>query len=79
MGVMDIYQPMKRIGATHTRREGDYIITYEVVGWNERAQCNTWCEKSRTYKPNNVVNKVIEVIEDEIETTIVKNIRKKLS
>lgn len=79
MGVMDIYQPMKSIGATHSRREGDYIITYEVVGWNERAQCNMWSEKSRTYKPKpNEVNKVIEVFEDEIETQIIKNLRKKL-
>ena len=42
---------MLPLGTTSKNRQGDYIITYEVVGWNDKAKCNQWAEKSKRYSP----------------------------
>ena len=48
----DMYDhTMLPIGATKKNRQGDWIITWVVVGWNDRAKCNVWEEKSRRYSP----------------------------
>ena len=51
MSVMSINAPMKPLGYTHSLQQGDWLITYEVVGWNDRAKCNIWAEKKRKFNP----------------------------
>lgn len=51
MGVMDYNAPMKPIGYTHKEQQGDWLVTYEVIGWNDKIKCNLWVEKKRQWKP----------------------------
>ena len=48
---MAMNEKMLPIGKTRTDRTGDYLCTWEVVGWNERLKCNMWAEKSKRYSP----------------------------
>ena len=41
----------KPIGFTVKRREGDWMVTYEVIGYNERSGSNVWGEKKRQWSP----------------------------
>lgn len=41
----------KPIGFTVKRREGDCMVTYEVIGYNERSGSNVWGEKKRQWSP----------------------------
>lgn len=41
----------KPIGFTVKRREGDWMVTYEVIGYNERNGSNVWGEKKRQWSP----------------------------
>ena len=63
--IMSINTPMKPLGTTHKERQGDWLVTFEVVGWNEKCQCNTWAEKKRQYKPNTHFADAIAGIEAE--------------
>ena len=36
---------MKPLGYTINEQQGDWLVTYEVVGYNDRAKCNIWAEK----------------------------------
>ena len=65
MSVMSINAPMKPLGYTHSLQQGDWLITYEVVGWNERAQCNIWAEKKRKFNPRPSIEAAIRGIEQE--------------
>lgn len=62
---MSINAPMKPVGYTHKVQEGDWLITYEVVGWNERANCNMWEEKKRKFNPRPSLEAVMRGIEQE--------------
>ena len=63
--VMSINAPMKQIGAAHKERQGDWLVTFEVVGWNEKCQCNTWAEKKRQFSPRPSYEWVLRSIEAE--------------
>ena len=65
MSVMSINAPMKPLGYTHSLQQGDWLITYEVVGWNERAKCNIWAEKKRKFSPRPSIEAAIRGIEQE--------------
>ncbi len=54
---------MLPIGRTATERQGDWIITWEVCGWNERLQVNVWQEKKHQYKPLPSISEAIKAIE----------------
>lgn len=41
----------KPIGFTVKYREGDWMVTYEVIGYNERSGSNVWGEKKRQWSP----------------------------
>lgn len=41
----------KPIGFTVKHREGDWMVTYEVIGYNERSGSNVWGEKKRQWSP----------------------------
>ena len=62
---MSIDAPMKPLGYTHSLQQGDWLITYEVVGWNDRAKCNIWAEKKRKFNPCPSIEAAIRGIEQE--------------
>ena len=69
---MSINAPMKPVGYTHKLQQGDWLITYEVVGWNERAQCNIWAEKKRTFSPRpSIAAAIKEKLLKEDDTVVV--------
>ncbi len=79
---MSIYNhSMLPIGTTNKRREGEYLITYEVVGWNDRAKCNVWAEKNRKYSPANSINtyQLVEAIKSSQEWECARIMAKKQS
>lgn len=53
---MGLNEKMLPLGTTRRERTGDYIMTLEVVGWNDRARCNVWAEKARKYSPAQAVS-----------------------
>ena len=63
--VMSINTPMKPLGTTHKVQQGDWLITFEVVGWNEKCKCNTWAEKKRQFSPPPSYEWVLRSIEAE--------------
>ena len=63
--IMSINTPMKPLGTTHKVQQGDWLITFEVVGWNEKCQCNTWEEKKRQFSPRPSYEWVLRSIEAE--------------
>ena len=65
MGVMDYNAPMKPIGYTHKEQQGDWLVTYEVIGWNDKIKCNLWAEKKRQWKPRPTIEAAIRGIEQE--------------
>ena len=63
--VMSITAPMKPLGTTHKVQQGDWLVTFEVVGWNEKCKCNTWAEKKRQFSPRPSYEWVLRSIEAE--------------
>ena len=59
MDAMSWNAPMKPIGSTHKVQQGDWLVTYEVIGWNERTQSNIWAEKKRQYEPHPYLRDVV--------------------
>ena len=53
---MGLNERMLPIGKTKTERTGDWLYTWEVVGWNDKAKCNIWAEKSKRYSPAHGIN-----------------------
>lgn len=66
---MALNERMLPIGKKKTTRTGDYLYTWEVVGWNDKAKCNIWEEVSKRYSPATRINyaRAVEMIEDSIE------------
>ena len=56
---------MKPLGYTINEQQGDWLVTYEVVGYNDRAKCNIWAEKKRKYNPRPSIEAAIRGIEQE--------------
>ena len=65
MGVMDYNAPMKPIGYTHKEQQGDWLVTYEVIGWNDKIKCNLWAEKKRQFHPRPSIEAAMRGIEAE--------------
>ena len=74
---MDFPKEQKPIGYTVTRQEGDYKVAYEVVGWNEKSQCNVWAEKKRLWKPRPTFSSTIDSMQREIDAQYIKTLRKR--
>lgn len=53
---MPLNERMLPLGKTKTERTGDWLYTWEVVGWNDRSKCNVWAEKSKRYSPAQRIN-----------------------
>ena len=79
MSVMSIDAPMKPLGYTHSLQQGDWLITYEVVGWNDRAQCNIWAEKKRKYNPRPSISQAIEAIDRDREWQQTKMLHRQIT
>jgi hypothetical protein len=65
MDAMSWNAPMKPIGSTHKVQQGDWLVTYEVIGWNERTQSNIWAEKKRQFHPRPSIEAAMRGIEAE--------------
>lgn len=78
MGGIGMNTPMKPVGFTHSLQQGDWLITYEVVGWNERAKCNIWAEKKRKFSPRPSIEAAIRGIEQEEQYQRTKQLHSKM-
>ena len=56
---------MKPIGFTVKQRQGDWMVIYEVIGYNERLACNVWQEKMRQWSPCPSLEDAIAAIDRE--------------
>ena len=63
--VMSINTPMKPLGTTHKVQQGDWLVTFEVIGWNDRTQINIWAEKKRQFHPRPSIEAAMRGIEVE--------------
>ena len=73
---MSITAPMKPLGTTHKEQQGDWQVTYEVVGWNEKCKCNTWAEKKRQFHPRPSIEAAMRGIEAEQQYQRTKELHK---
>jgi hypothetical protein len=46
-------------------QQGEWLVTYEVIGWNERTQSNIWAEKKRQFHPRPSIEAAMRGIEAE--------------
>lgn len=70
---------MKPIGYTVKHQEGDFLVTYEVVGWNARNDSNVWQEKSRKWNPRPSLSKVVAAMERDLDFKITKNLHNRVN
>ena len=70
---------MKPLGYTINEQQGDWLVTYEVVGWNDRAKCNIWAEKKRKYSPRPSISKAIEAIDRDREWQQTKMLHRQIT
>ena len=73
---MSITAPMKPLGTTHKVQQGDWLVTFEVVDWNEKCQCNTWAEKKRQFSPRPSIEAAMRGIEAEQQYQRTKELHK---
>ena len=69
---------MKPIGYTVKTQQGDWLITFEVVGWNEKNQANVWQEKRRKWNPRPQLSQVIASMDAEIQHNYTKELHKRI-
>lgn len=77
--VMSINTPMKPLGTTHKVQQGDWLVTFEVVGWNEKCKCNTWAEKNRKWHPRPNYEWFERCFEEEELTRRSRSLRQRLN
>jgi hypothetical protein len=70
---------MKPVGFTVKRREGDWMVTYEVVGYNERSGCNVWAEKKRQWSPRPSLVDAIAAIDRERGYQVTKLLHRRIN
>ena len=70
---------MKPLGYTITEQQGDWLVTYEVVGYNDRAKCNIWAEKKRKYSPRPSISQAIEAIDRDREWQQTKMLHRQIT
>lgn len=69
---------MKPIGYTVKRQEGDFLVTYEVVGWNARNESNVWQEKVRKWNPRPSLSQAVAAMERDLDFKITKDLHNKV-
>ena len=67
---------MKPVGYTVKEQQGDWLIIWEVVGWNNRTQTNIWAEKKRTYNPRPQLSQIVASIDAEIQHQYTRNLHR---
>ena len=77
---MGLNERMLPIGKTKTERTGDWLYTMEVVGWNDKAKCNVWAEKSKRYSPAHSINtyQLVEAMKENDEWNHAVNMAKRI-
>lgn len=77
---MALNEKMLPLGKTKQERTGDFLFTWEVVGWNEKLKCNVWAEKSKKFSPAQRVNtyQLIEAIKESEDWEHARNLAKRL-
>ena len=70
---------MKPIGYTVKTQQGDWLITFEVIGWNEKNQANVWQEKHRKWNPRPQISDAIAAIDRELSYQATKALHKQLA
>ena len=70
---------MKPIGYTVKTQQGDWLITFEVVGYNEKNQSNVWAEKHRKWNPRPSLSQVIEAIDRDKEWQQTKMLHRQIT
>ena len=69
---------MKQLGFTVKEQQGDWLIVWEVVGWNNKTQSNMWAEKKRTFNPRPQLSQVIASMDAEIQHNYTKELHKSI-
>lgn len=77
---MALNEKMLPLGKTKQERTGDFLFTWEVVGWNEKLKFNVWAEKSKKFSPAQRVNtyQLIEAIKESEDWEHARNLAKRL-
>ena len=70
---------MKPIGYTVREQQGDWLITWEVIGYNENLHCNVWAQQKRTWNPRPSLSQVIEVIDRDKEWQQTKMLHRQIT
>ena len=69
---------MKPVGYTVKEQQGDWLIVWEVVGWNNRTQTNIWAQKRRMFNPRPQLSQVIASMDAEIQHNYTKELHKRI-
>ena len=70
---------MKPIGYSVKERQGDWIITWEVVGYNEKLRCNTWAEQKRSYSPRPSLTEAMVAMDRDRDWQATRMLHKQIS
>lgn len=78
---MALNERMLPLGKTRQVRTGEWLYTFEVVGWNDRLKCNVWQEKSRRYSPAQRINtyQLVEAMKESEDWEYTRNMAKRIS
>ena len=55
----------KPIGFKVKRQEGQWLVTYEVIGYNENLGCNTWEQVRKRFNPEPSLANAIRAIDED--------------
>lgn len=69
---------MKQLGYTVKEQQGDWLIVWEVAGWNNQTQTNMWAEKKRMFNPRPQLSQVIASMDAEIQHNYTKELHKSI-
>ena len=64
---------MKPLGSTMKERQGDWLVYYEVVGYENGH--NVWKVKAKRWSPSPAIASAIETIRRDIELQYTKQLR----
>lgn len=64
----------KKIGSTMKERTGDWVITFECIGYVNGH--NVWQEKKRTYDPHPYLRDAVADIERDRDMSYLKELRR---
>ena len=69
---------IKPLGYTVKEQQGDWLIVWEVVGWNNQTQTNMWAEKKRMFNPRPQLSQVIASMDAEIQHNYTRELHKSI-